>query len=235
MRFHGTMGQAHAYGALAHVPGFSQQEARRHLDLAVETAVRTGSDADIAQDLNYRCLYYALFEPDGEESDEAYEDASAKVRELQAQNAPAGDKNLLFLTHIRALGWYRVLLSGGQPHEVRLTSALRQLLRLENWLGATTAKYLAALDAALGRTDQARERFSQALNALTATSGILGLIRLTICAEAYRSLHDESFLSLGRELLSVPGALPAGPSLAAWTAYLRQPDTAPFPGLDYWY
>lgn len=73
------------------------------------------------------------------------------------------------------------------------------------------------------------------MNALTATSGILGLIRLTICAEAYRSLHDESFLSLGRELLSVPGALPAGPSLAAWTAYLRQPDTAPFPGLDYWY
>lgn len=235
MRFHGTMGQAHAYGALAHVPGFSQQEARRHLDLAVEAAVRIGSDADIAQDLNYRCLYYALFEPEGEESDEAYEDASAKVRELQAQNAPAGDKNLLFLTHIRALGWYRVLLSGGQPHEVRLTSALRQLLRLENWLGATTAKYLAALDAALGRTDQARERFSQALNALTATSGILGLIRLTICAEAYRSLHDESFLSLGRELLSVPGALPAGPSLAVWTAYLRQPDTAPFPGLDYWY
>ncbi|MGN0878616.1 MAG: hypothetical protein ACI4WT_04085 [Oligosphaeraceae bacterium] len=238
MRFHGTMGQAHAYGALANVLGFSQQEAKRHLDLAVEAAIRTGSDADIAQDLNYRFLYYALFMPNGEEASGAYEDAFAKVRELQAQNALVGDKNLLFLTRIQAFGWYRVLLSGGQPHEARLTSALRRLLRSEagsnNWLGATTAKYLAALDAALGRTEQARERFRLALDVLTATTGILGMIRLTICAEAYRSLHDESFLALGRELLARHD-LPSGSSLDAWTSYLQHPDTAPFPGLNYWY
>ena len=73
MRYHGTAAQANAWGALYGMEGFSEASAKKHAEIAVSIArniansavpnKRDEAESNLAQDLNYRHLVFAIFEP----------------------------------------------------------------------------------------------------------------------------------------------------------------------------
>jgi hypothetical protein len=207
----------------------------------VRLAVESGRDHDIAQDLNYRYLYHALFLPGSPEEQEALEDASAKCRDLQDTGDPAAWKNRCFLARIQAFSWYRQLLRDGNAPHYEADWTMRELLRLpgrQEWLRATVAKYLGALAAAEGDRSRSEGLFGNALSALeqAGRTGVLAMIRLTVCAEAWRSLHATDYLQEARALWDGGLAATGGNGvLSCWGDWLKAPETAAFPGLRYWY
>ena len=70
---------------------------------------------------------------------------------------------------------------------------------------------------------------------------ILAVIRMTIHAEAFRSLSKfPAFAAKAEEhrteaLHFFESGDSAAATKAAWRIWLANPDTAPFPGLSYWY
>ena len=239
MRFHGTMGQAHAYGALAGIPTFLREKAFEHVKKAIAYAVDIKVEHDIAQDMNYMHLLYALFEPGTDEEKGAYDDADNQIRNLKDRDDKAYGKNLRFLVRFQALAWYRQLLRDGKPPRFERTSRLNGIIINEHqadWLRCTVCKYIGALEAANGNLEEARALFTKAFASIKEdeTEDILNLIKLTAYAEAYRSLHDEQYLNHAKMLLPKISATVCKYTLPAWKAYIDNPNNE-FPGLSYWY
>ncbi len=260
MRFHGTMGQFHAYANLAGVrtSEYTPESAKRHFDAALETAralrdaaatedARSVRAADVAHDANYLLLWHSLFDPAG--VCKSFEDALAAAGELRKDDPSATSdtyrKNLLFAHRDAALGLYRAVLQGreipalppGTDFKGTLESADEQ-----GWIAGTTAKYLGAVAAAKGEEDEAARLFDIAIGAMKEDlHGILGVIRMTVLAEAFRSLRRFASQA-GRAESCRKKALAffdSGDSAAeakwSWRDWLETPDAAPFPGLSYWY
>lgn len=260
MRFHGTMGQFHAYANLAgvRISEYTPESAKRHFDAALETArdlrdaattadVRTGRAVDVAHDANYLLLWHSLFDPDG--VCKSFEDALAAADELRKDDpsaaAEAYRKNLLFAHRDAALGLYRSVLQGRETPALPPGTDFKSTLESadeQGWIAGTTAKYLGAVAAAKGEEDEAARLFDIAIGAMKEDlHGILGVIRMTVLAEAFRSLRRFSSHA-GRAESCRKKALAffdSGDSAAevkwSWRDWLEAPDAAPFPGLSYWY
>ena len=241
MRYHGTIAQAHAYGTLARHRAFTQRKAKHHFEQAIQHAIRLKSHHDIAQDLNYQYLYYALFQPGSQEAKEAKMEAENKIQALRLQDAPYYLSNYKFLLRYQALEWYRSFLKTGTVPDCIKPPQLEGMLqqaRSGDWLAATIEKYFGALDAAAGQTHAAERRLSHALELLSksTTSPVLQTIRLTILAEAFHSLQDKKYLLQGKELVEqLASHNRVSLILPPWQKYLADPEGTPFPAWNYWY
>ena len=263
MRFHGTMGQAHAYGFLAGFPDYSKKTSLEHFRSAVllakrcrDRAVTASPDpendpavvertAEVCHDVNYVHLWHALFHP--AETRNAWDEAVNWRQRLPDGKEAA--KNRSHLLRQQGLAEYRRLLAN--PGElVRLEGPadeddLRSLVEddeAECWLRATTEKYLGAILAAQARRTEALDLFRNADGRMRDNKRhdpVLETIRLSILAEAFRSLRNapeqpcrSATDSFRAEALRLCSGLNRS---APWRAWLDNPDAAPFPGLSYWY
>lgn len=247
MRFHGSMGQFLVY---AHLAGFSPgsntpEAARLHFEKALGLAdglYRAGRDilraADAAQDANYLLLWSAFF--GRSELDSRLE---AALR-LAARSGASRAKNERFAFRNHALGLYRAVLADEVPSMPDLAGYGPALERQwpEDWIAGTTAKYLGAVAAAAGAEAEAARLFGIATAAIDPDAKeIVGVIRMTVYAEAFRSLrHFPVFAARAEEcrreaLRFLRSGDPAAETKSAWRDWLETPDAAPFPGLSYWY
>ena len=260
MRFHGTMGQFHAYANLAGVRDseYTPESAKRHFDAAFETAqglrdtamtedARADRAVDVAHDANYLLLWHSLFDQGGVR--DAFEDALAAADALRpdhsSADAEAFRKNRLFAHRDAALGLYRALLLGMEIPELPPETDFKTTLESadeEGWIAGTTAKYLGAVAAARNNEAEACRLFETATAAISAEMrGVLAVIRMTIHAEAFRSLRRfPSCAARAEEWRQVALGFfssgdPAAETKFAWRDWLENLDGESFPGLSYWY
>ena len=234
MRYCGTMGQAHCFGDLSGVKGFSREKAKEYFQNALKYAIRkaetdddTSAENDVARDLNYLFMWYALFEPESAAAQEAYEDAYEKI--LRLDLGEGQENNALYLKLYRGMSIYRHLLQKGTMPDVD-----EEQFRLppKGWEAALSGKYAGAFMAARGNQDEAKNIFGKYTRILQGINDpVLQFIQMTILAEAFRSTGDagyrESALALVESLLSTyPRSAPA------WRDYLL--GQGEFPGLKYW-
>ena len=265
MRFHGTMGQAHAYGFLAGFPDYSEKTSLEHFRSAVslakrcrDRAVAASPDpendpavvertAEVCHDVNYVHLWHALFRP--AETRNAWDEAVNWRQRLPDGKEAA--KNRSHLLRQQGLAEYRRLLANpGEPPRLEGPADeddLRSLVEddeAECWLRATTEKYLGAILAAQTRRAEALDLFRNADGRMRDNKRhdpVLETIRLSILAEAFRSLRnapEQPCRSAADSFRAEAEAfrLCSGPDRSApWRAWLENPDAAPFPGLSYWY
>jgi len=231
MRFYGTMGQAYAYGTLSKWDGCTEEKAKEAFLKAKDLAIGLDSAPDIAQDRNYVHLWYALFRPGTPEEEKAYREADNHIRRELQDMPRAAARNRSFLRRSRAMARYRALLANGTIGEQLMDLDVGE--EAEPWLKGLTQKCLGALAAARGERDEAKECFEAGARLLGGMP-LFRFFRMTVLAEAYRSLGDETW----REKAQAAGdwdspQLP--PSADKWKNYLDHPEKAPFPGLSYWY
>lgn len=239
MRYYGTMGQAHCYGSLAGVLGFNRKQAKEFFEQAVHYALQRPRDFEnemdfeknVGQDLNYIFLWYALFEPETATCERARKDAMDHHR---CQLCGAAQINgLRFLNRIKIFSVYRRwLMDGKVPESDKLPEALK-IEYPEDWLAATTGKYVGALQAAAGNTAIAADIFQEYVGVLRgAKEPILCFIQMTILAEAWRSTQNVAYRNEALEVLaSVKDRYQN--SFGAWKDFLH--GKSGFPGLKYWY
>lgn len=251
MRFHGSMGQFRIY---AHLAGFSPgsntpEAAKLHFETAFGCAKdlyrkespgdgKTRRAADAAQDANYLLLWTAFF--GRSELDSRCETALRLAERSGASRA----KNERFAQRNHALGLYRAVLADETPAMPDLAGYGPALKRQwsEDWIAGTTAKYLGAVAAACGDETEAVRLFGIATSAIAPDAKeILGVIRMTIHAEAFRSLRRFPSCAARAEecrreaLRFFSSGDPAANAKSPWRAWLESPDSAPFPGRSYWY
>jgi hypothetical protein len=236
MRYYGTMGQAHCYGYLAGCPGFEQNTAKEFFQKALQYAYKTESELDIAQDLNYNYLWYVLFDPASKDADSAYQEAYNHIKH-NLQNFPESQKkNKNFLRRFKLQARYRRLLSGDKP-EAFDWKAEELPEGAFDWLRALVCKYLGAIAAAYGEVQQAASFFHSADQALVKSAqddNIKAFIRMTILAEAFRSLHEDGYREKALDALKGLSKNYAA-SVKPWQDYLSSSGASDFPGLAYWY
>ena len=240
MRYSGTMGQIHLCATLIGLEGFSSPKAEAYFRQAIRHAIATKDDADMAQDFNYMVYYHAMYEPGSEQEKDAIQAAESKLAELERKGNKAYRRNRFFFLRYVALSLYRQVLLGTIP-AIPDTFEFEQLFRkgkdgAEGWLQATVGKYLGTVFAANGDLKSAEEWFAKAVSAIDESAqGIILFIKMTVCAEAYRSLNKELYLNEARAILKkVMVAMPKYKSLPIWKQYLENPLNG-FPGLKYWY
>ena len=198
MRFHGTAAQANACGAVYGVTGLSVAAAKAHVEAAVGIAQkiadsvpeegRDEAESNLAQDLNYRHLIFALFEPGSDVERSAFKDAQRQLNELSEKSRR---NNLYFQLHQKTLallnGWQR----DGKKPDVDELPAWRLPLESEGWLVAANRRHLGALAAAANEADEAAKCFAEGDGALALTecwAPVLGSIRFALLVQAACSL-----------------------------------------------
>lgn len=262
MRYYGTMGQAFAYSALTGLDGKTNRENslecfRRAVGLAyklLDDAQRLSAcdtdillrAGDVAQDLNYICLWHALFaEVDLTEFDSVRANA---LQHLQGECArlPGSDgvvaKNDAFLRRITALASYRALLKGADAEG--LLSNPRLCQQPDNarpsWITATSDKYIAALNAGAGHVAEAEALFQRAWDAVAESRDqIIAYIRFTVACEAVRSFRAIGCEELAEKWLSRATEQWNSQSFSTFASAKWFRDFlgcgGEFPGLKYWY
>ncbi len=236
MCFYGQMGMAHAYATLDGVKGFSKERALECFKENIKSARESGKAVDLAQDINYKCLYYALFEPGSRAEKRAFHDALSKIRDLEEIDQAAYKNNHVYYDLYRCFSFYRQLLRDkAVPPDYKDCPGL-SCIEENSWRKALMAKYLGALRAASGETGKARKLFDGAiktLNSETSVSTILGFIKATVYAEAYRSLGDSIYLEEGRKMFG--NSNNKSHQAQVWKGYFDSGGAVVFPGLGYWY
>ena len=235
MRYYGTMGQVNAYAFLAGIDGFSRELSLQCFRNAVQCAFRLDSDVEAAQDLNYVHLWHAVFEPGSPAEDQAWKEAGEHICRQLRNHPESAAKDRYYLSRQRAFAGYRkFLLTGSFPDPVQFRSQLRLPRgKADDWLFAVTLKYIAAVETAAGMNEQAKADFDEALDVLKKTGHpILALIRMTILAEAWRSLRIGEYKEQALAALDALQKLYPHQS-AKWRDFLLGERN--FPGLEYWY
>ena len=203
MRYHGTMMQFHAWGETLGVPGCSKEESKRHGGIALEIALRVSgavpasdaalretAESNVAQDLNYNHLWYALYEPGSAAEREAYESALAQLSELGDH---ACRKNRDFLFRQKSLAYLNAWKRDGKlPSIEDIDAALIRDDECAGWQIAANRTHLGALYAALERSDLAVRAFEKGNASLPLEKcfdSVLGSIRYVLCVQAACSLR----------------------------------------------
>ena len=140
---------------------------------------------------------------------------------------------LRFLNRIKVFSVYRRwLMDGNAPEPCNVPAALK-IMYHEDWLAATTGKYVGALQSAAGNTAEAADIFQQYADVLRgAKDPILRFIQMTILAEAWRSTGNAAYRAEAFEVLeTVKDHYPN--SSGVWEGFLN--GKMEFPGLNYWY
>lgn len=255
MRFNGSLGQLLAESSLLGLDGRDVADDRKKSLLAFEEARRCawaiadGSDKteperDVAQDLNYVGLWYALFQQDGPDADAAFKDAKHHIDKNLKNFKDTQEKNRHHLTRIEALRLYhRWRNSGmiGDFHSCDFTSG-----KVEDWIVAVWARCIGAVSAASGDGVRALEVFKRGDEALPlkACEGrgnvILG-IRLTLLVQAWASLaaigdfeHAKYFKESASEMQKQHADLCKRANFCDWTMVLAGlPDPRRLPATYY--
>ncbi len=260
MRYFGTMGQAFAYAALAGIDGGDGNRARDLFVQAFQAAERLRRSehdggcldrrwSDVAHDANYLHLWDVLF--DSAATSDSRHEAELACNEIQGDKPKR--KNHVFLMRQVALGLYRRLLMASESEgaEAVLSDYRNDKLLIEDvlhdsevefWIRATMRKYRGALLAAAGKAEDALADFEEGMGLIRADAGdaVVRKIRMTICAEACRSLaafpefRDQSEKFRGEGLSFFAGETFVPTINLKWKEFLENP-SAPFPGLSYWY
>lgn len=202
MRYHGTLGQAQAWGAVFGREGCTQEMAFQEIGLAVEQAYKLAKDADdahrdeaesnVAQDLNYVHMMQALFAPDSSGERDAYCDAISQLENLPSENSRRN--NRYFLMRQQSLAWYNAWRAGGSV----LSSDDRRKGRLpasdaESWLVMSNRCHLGALAAAAQEREEALHSFKEGNAALGLDScwaPVFASIRMAFLSQAVLSLRS---------------------------------------------
>lgn len=238
MRYEGCKYRFYMYKALLEGNEDYKTKSLDAAKKAIKYAGDVGDVAEIIQDYNYRHMWYAVFEPGTEKERKAYEKCINKCNELDED---LKTKNLSFLSMQRWFSIYRQILMNNQCEHIQETSIDDTC---ELWLKALICKYKGAWFARQKQFDKALQMFDVALKSLEKKDReILGYIKMTIYAEAYRSmisLGDEvkamEFLEKAKLLVEKnKEEFETYPSFKFWKAYLENPTTTEFPGLKYWY
>ena len=233
MRYYGTMGLAHCYGFLSGNPGFDRDAAKACFMQALRHAQKLESEPDIAQDLNNNYLWYVLFDPGSTDAALAYIQANDHIERNLQPYPQSQKKNRYFLQCFKMQALYRRLLAGEKTSSVDY-----QAEELPDeaffWLRALVQKYLAAIAAANGEKKLAEEYFSKASALLEQKidDNIIAFIRMTILAEAYRSLEDQDFRQAALDSFG-PLTGKYLTALTPWRNYLL--NKTAYPGLNYRY
>ena len=198
MRLHGTVAQANAYGAVCGVTGFSAEAAKAHVEAAVGIAqriadsapeeMRDKAESDLAQDLNYRHLIFALFDPGTEVERSAFKDAQRQLNELSEKSR---ENNLYFQLHQKTLALFNEWRRDGKKPDAAELPAWRLPLEAEGWLVAANRRHLGALAAVAGDAAEAMTCFAEGENALPLAkcwAPVLASIRLALLVQAACSL-----------------------------------------------
>lgn len=230
MRYYGTMGQAHCYGFLAGVPGFEPDQAKSCFAKALQHAQKLNSEQEIAQDLNYRYLWHVLFSPSSNEAARAYDEAYDHIERNLQDDPPSQKKNRYFLQRLKMQALYRRHLAGERIAEEPDYQAEDLPQEALFWLRALVKKYLGALAAANGKRELAERYFREAIQLLEQDSRdeIIAFIRMTVFAEAFRSLRENRYRESGRKLLNQHFR-----TSNSWRDYFETGNR--FPGWNYWY
>lgn len=262
MRYYGTMGQAFAYSALTGLDSITNREKSlecfRH---AVEFAYKLFDDAqqfssgdanvlsragDVAQDLNYMCLWHALFDGANLSEFDAVRDVALQHLQGECARIPGSEgvvaKNDAFLRRITALASYRALLHGADAKDLLSNPRLRQQPdnARPSWITATSDKYIAAIKAAAGHVAEAEALFQRAWDAVAESRDqIIAYICFTVACEAVRSLRAVGSEDLARMWLSRADEQWSRQafSMFASAKLFREfiDGVGGFPGLKYWY
>ena len=262
MRYYGTMGQAFAYSALTGLDSITNRE--KSLECfrrAVEFAYKLFDDAqqlsfwdanvlsragNVAQDLNYMCLWHALFDGANLSDFDAVRDVALQHLQGECARIPGSEgvvaKNDAFLRRITALASYRVLLHGADAKDLLSNSRLRQQPdnARPSWITATSDKYIAAIKAAAGHVAEAEALFQRAWDAVAESRDqIIAYIRFTVACEAVRSFRAVGRDDLVGRWLSRADEQWNSQSFSAFASARGFRDfldgDGMFPGLKYWY
>ena len=203
MRFHGTAAQAYACGTVYGIAGCSCAEAMDHVEKALKAAYaiadssdsskRDEAESNVAQDLNYRHLILALFEPGSAVEDEAFVRAQRQLKELSRGSRL---NNRYHQMRQKSLAYFNAwrnsadVLSEDKRNEVRLPAG-----DAEGWLVAANRRHLGALAAAAGDAEEAKRCFDEGEKALPLNkcwAPVLGSIRFALLVQAACSLHERT-------------------------------------------
>lgn len=137
------------------------------------------------------------------------------------------------MNRIKAFSVYRRWLMDGNASDPCKVPALLKIEYREDWLAATTGKYVGALHAAVGNIAEAVDTFQKYTTVLRgAKDPILRFIQMTILAEAWRSTGYAAYRAEALDVLEmVKGHYPN--SFSVWEGFLN--GKSKFPGLNYWY
>lgn len=199
MRYHGTAAQANAWGALYGMEGFTEAVAKKHAEIAVSIAQNIANSAvpdkkdeaesNLAQDLNYRHLVFAIFEPGTKAEEMAFRDAQQQLNELSEKAAKTNRYHQMRQKSLALLNAWRV---GGDVPDKGTLAAWRLPLDAEGWLIAANRRHLGALAAAAGDAIEAQRCFREGNEALPLDrcwAPVLASIRLALLVEAACSLR----------------------------------------------
>ena len=233
MRFYGTMGQAHCYGAISACQGFAKDVALQYFRNALIYANELNSEPEIAQDLNYIHLWYALFEPGTLQEERAFQDARNNIQANLLQQRPGtAEKNKKFLLRQKNFALYRATLTG---QEISRSVWRQYNFEAESWMLAVTCKYQAVLCAIQNDLDSARELFERGLSAISddCESGIFCKIKLTVYAEAMR-FFPEIYRKRAKDFLANHASVFTSSQDIPWCDLINEKSDKS-PGLTYWY
>ena len=201
MRFHGTAAQMHAFGVVHGIDGFSASAAEDHVEKAIDAAVaianaaspekKDEAESNVAQDLNYRHLLFALFEPGSTEEKRAFDEAGWQLNNVSSERSVRN--NRYHQMRQKSLAYFNAWRNGAD----RPSSSERAAVRLpappeaEGWLVAANRRHLGALAVAAGDADEATRCFAEGEKALplgACWAPVLGSIRLALLVQAACSL-----------------------------------------------
>ena len=211
MRYYGTLGQAHMYGAICQMDGFDKIFARdvcfrkaiyyaqQFYDKAKEDNPTEDNIDDIIRDKNYRHLWYALFEPGSQKEQKFYD---ALVQETNEKQSPGSskDSNRNFQFRQHCLSSYRqIIMMCDNPNTACADEPIPAPNNIQFWLKALIFKYQAAVLAFLHRNAEAQKKFDESFALLeNIKDPLIQYIAMTVAAEAY-----QSFSILGEEQTAV--------------------------------
>ena len=201
MRYHGTAAQANAWGALYGMEGFTEASAKKHAEIAVSIAQsiansavpdkRDEAESNLAQDLNYRHLVFAIFEPGTKAEEMAFRDAQQQLNELSEKAAKTNRYHQMRQKSLALLNAWR---AGGAVPGKDTIGNCRLPLDAEAWLIAANRRHLGALAAAAGDIAEAKRCFKEGDEALPLArcwAPVLASIRLALLVQAACSLQEE--------------------------------------------
>ena len=273
MQYHGTMAQIHIYGTLAKIKGFSENEAIENAEKAIEYArerkkiaegnSKTGNIVDdnknatemiddIVRDMNYLHLCYAVFTPGSEDELRTFEEARDYLQENSNQiEDKAYNNNLQFQFRQRCLAAYFQILKDNQCCDGNIINEKYPPVKEPfNYLKALSFKYLGAINAFYGNSEEAKKLFEEAIKLLeNETSPLFQFICMTIAAEAYRSFSKlgdqqtaEQYRQIAKKLFSDNSNFNTFHiSQRRWAEFLESSweefdaSGEDFPGLHYYY
>lgn len=201
MRYHGTAAQANAWGALYEMDGFTEAAAKEHAETAVSIAQKISNstvpdkkdeaESNLAQDLNYRHLVFAIFEPGTKAEEMAFRDAQQQLNELSEKSAKTNRYHQMRQRSLALLNAWR---AGGAVPDKDTLGNCRLPLDAEGWLIAANRRHLGALAAAAGDAIEAQRCFKEGDEALPLDrcwAPVLASIRLALLVEAACSLRGD--------------------------------------------